>query len=377
MDIELDRFDPRRPTVGAIPEVAIVIPTLNERDNIALLVERLARTLTSFPWEAIFVDDDSADGTIHEVRRIAQSDTRIRGIRRLSRRGLAGAALEGMLSTSAKFVVVMDGDLQHDEARIVEMLSVLRGGEADIVVASRYCSDKQDITGLSRIRQFGSQIAVRLTQGLLKTKLSDPMSGFFMVDSEVVDRVANKLSPKGFKILLDILTSSPAPLSVREIPASFRPRIHGRSKLDSVVVLDYLGLLVSKISGGFLSIRLLMFALVGLSGLVVNIAVLALLLARHVGFVEAQTAAVLTALTSNYLLNNAFTYRDRRLRGWRVLVGFMSFAAVCSLGVVGAIGVSTLLYQAGAQWWFAGIASAAMGALWNYVVTSAITWSAL
>jgi glycosyltransferase involved in cell wall biosynthesis len=262
MDIELDRFDPRRPTVGAIPEVAIVIPTLNERDNIALLVERLARTLTSFPWEAIFVDDDSADGTIHEVRRIAQSDTRIRGIRRLSRRGLAGAALEGMLSTSAKFVVVMDGDLQHDEARIVEMLSVLRGGEADIVVASRYCSDKQD-------------------------------------------------------------------------------------------------------------------SLVGLSGLVVNIAVLALLLARHVGFVEAQTAAVLTALTSNYLLNNAFTYRDRRLRGWRVLVGFMSFAAVCSLGVVGAIGVSTLLYQAGAQWWFAGIASAAMGALWNYVVTSAITWSAL
>jgi len=375
MDLELGRPSvERRPAVPAVPKVAIVIPTLNEWENITVLVERVARALDCISWEAIFVDDDSADGTIDEVRRIARSDARIRGLRRISRRGLAGAVLEGMLSTSAEFIAVMDGDLQHDEARIVEMLSLLRESEADVVVASRYCRAGSDVAGLSRSRQLGSLLATRLAQSLVKTELSDPMSGFFMLRREVVDGVARKLSPQGFKILLDILASSPGPLRIREIPSSFRPRVHGESKLDSAVVLEYLGLLVSKVSAGFLSTRFLMFALVGLSGVVVNLAVLAALLGRQVGFVEAQTAAILAAMTSNYFLNNAFTYRDRRLHGWRLLTGLISFAALCSLGGVAAVGVSTLLYQAGSSWWLAGIASAAMGALWNYVATSAITW---
>ena len=359
---------------NALPELAIVIPTLNERANVSVLVQQLARALNGISWEAIFVDDDSADGTIDEVRRIAGRDARIRGIRRISRRGLAGAALEGMLSTSAEFIVVMDGDLQHDETRIAEMLSLLQKGDADVVVASRYCEAGTEVSGLSQMRQFGSGFATRLAQMLLKTKLSDPLSGFFMLRREVLDRAAHKLSPQGFKILLDVLASSPSPLRIREMPFSFRPRLHGESKLDSAVVLEYLGLLVSKASGGLLSIRFLMFGLVGCTGVVVNLAVLGVLLARHIGFAEAQTAAILTAMTSNYSLNNAFTYRDRRLHGWRFLTGLVSFALLCSLGVIAAVGVSTLLYQAGASWWLAGIAGAAMGALWNYVASSAITW---
>jgi dolichol-phosphate mannosyltransferase len=359
---------------NALPELAIVIPTLNERANVSVLVQQLARALNGISWEAIFVDDDSADGTIDEVRRIAGRDARIRGIRRISRRGLAGAALEGMLSTSAEFIVVMDGDLQHDETRIAEMLSLLQKGDADVVVASRYCEAGTEVSGLSPMRQFGSGFATRLAQMLLKTKLSDPLSGFFMLRRDVLDRAAHKLSPQGFKILLDVLASSPSPLRIREMPFSFRPRLHGESKLDSAVVLEYLGLLVSKASGGLLSIRFLMFGLVGCTGVVVNLAVLGVLLARHIGFAEAQTAAILTAMTSNYSLNNAFTYRDRRLHGWRFLTGLVSFALLCSLGVIAAVGVSTLLYQAGASWWLAGIAGAAMGALWNYVASSAITW---
>jgi len=359
---------------NALPELAIVIPTLNERANVSVLVQQLARALNGISWEAIFVDDDSADGTIDEVRRIAGRDARIRGIRRISRRGLAGAALEGMLSTSAEFIVVMDGDLQHDETRIAEMLSLLQKGDADVVVASRYCEAGTEVSGLSQMRQFGSGFATRLAQMLLKTKLSDPLSGFFMLRRDVLDRAAHKLSPQGFKILLDVLASSPSPLRIREMPFSFRPRLHGESKLDSAVVLEYLGLLVSKASGGLLSIRFLMFGLVGCTGVVVNLAVLGVLLARHIGFAEAQTAAILTAMTSNYSLNNAFTYRDRRLHGWRFLTGLVSFALLCSLGVIAAVGVSTLLYQTGASWWLAGIAGAAIGALWNYVASSAITW---
>ena len=241
-------------------------------------------------------------------------------------------------------------------------------------VASRYCETGQNLSGLSKIRHFGSQLATWLAEKLVKTSLSDPMSGFFALRREVVDRVARKLSPQGFKILMDILASSPNPLRTQEISCSFRPRLNGESKLDSAVVLQYLGLLVSKASGGLLSIRFLLFGFVGGSGVVVNLAVLAALLARHVGFAEAQTAAILTAMASNYFLNNALTYRDRRLHGGRLLIGLASFAALCSLGVVAAVGVSTLLYQAGTSWWLAGIAGAAMGALWNYVATSAITW---
>jgi dolichol-phosphate mannosyltransferase len=359
------------------PEVAIVIPTLNERANLSVLVQRLACALDGVSWEAIFVDDDSVDGTIDEIRRIAKRDTRIRGIRRIARRGLAGASLEGMLSTSADFIAVMDGDLQHDETQITQMLSMLRSGEADVVAGSRYLASAGTGSGLSDFRKRGSQTANRLARLVLRRPMSDPMSGFFMLRRDVVEGVAGKLSQRGFKILLDLIASSPPSLLIREVPFVFRPRLHGESKLDSAVVLEYLGLLVSKASGGFLSIRFLMFGLVGSSGVLVNLGVLAVLLARHFGFAEAQTIAMLTAMTSNYFLNNALTYRDRRRRGWRFLTGLASFAALCSLGVVAGVGVSTLLYRAAAPWWLAGIAGAMMGAMWNYVATSAITWSSL
>jgi len=357
-----------------MPELAVVVPTLNERQNISIFAKRLASALTSISWEAIFVDDDSNDGTIDEVRRIAQSDDRIRGIRRVSRRGLAGAVLEGMLSTSAQFIVVMDGDLQHDETRLGEMLSLLQKDEASVVIASRYCTNGVQPTGLSPTRQFGSLLATRLAQRLLKIDVSDPMSGFFMLRREVIDSVADKLSQQGFKILLDILASSPKPLRVREIPCSFRPRLYGETKLDSHVVLDYFGLLISKASGGILSIRILAFSLVGLSGVFVNLAVLAMLLTSRVGFAQAQTAAILAAMISNYCLNNALTYRDRRLHGWRFLIGLVSSAVLSSLGVLVAVGLSTELYVEGAAWWIAGIGSAAMVALWNYIASSAVIW---
>jgi dolichol-phosphate mannosyltransferase len=356
------------------PELAIVIPTFNERANVPVLVQRLIQALDGLSWEAIFVDDDSADGTIDEVRRIGRDDTRIRGIRRIARRGLAGASVEGMLSTSADFIAVMDGDLQHDETQIGEMLAKLRQGEADVVVASRYLDRGSASSGLSDWRERGSRFASRLAQLVLGRSVSDPLSGFFMLRREVIERVAPQLSQQGFKILLDVLASSPPSLVVREVPLLFQARLHGESKLDSAVALEYLGLLVAKSTGGLVSIRFLMFALVGGSGVLVNLGMLGLLLSRHVGFATAQAVAMLTAMISNYALNNALTYRDRRRHGSQFLTGLASFIALCSLGVVAGVGVSTLLYQANTPWWLAGLAGAAMGAMWNYVASSAITW---
>jgi dolichol-phosphate mannosyltransferase len=202
------------------------------------------------------------------------------------------------------------------------------------------------------------------------------MSGFFAIRREVVDRLAPRLSDQGFKILLDILASSPEPLRIREIPYVFRPRLHGESKLDAAIVIEYLGLIVAKLSRDLVSIRFLLFALVGASGVIVNLAVLWGALEAGAGFAAAQTIAMLTAMASNYALNNALTYRDRRRRGWRFLTGLLMFAALCSVGVIGGVGVSTFIYERGPGWWLAGLAGAAVGTLWNYVTSTVITWRA-
>lgn len=354
-------------------ELTVVVPTLNERANIGVLVARLREALAGIEWEVVFVDDDSKDGTIAAVRDIAAIDYRVRAIRRIARRGLAGACLEGILSSSAPIVAVMDGDLQHDETRLSAMFEIVRRGEADMVIASRYQEDESADGAMTRLRTSGSRLATRLAQLLLKTPIKDPMSGFFMVRREVVDAVAPRLSRQGFKILLDIVASSPA-LRIKEIPYVFGPRLHGESKLDSMVVAEYVGLLIAKASGDLISTRFLAFGLVGSAGVVVHLAVLHALLSRGLPFAVAQTAAMFTAMAFNYSLNNVFTYRDLRRRGWRFLTGFGMFAALCGFGVVAGVGVSSLLYTNPSRWWVAGLAAAAVGAAWNYVTNSAITW---
>jgi dolichol-phosphate mannosyltransferase len=335
--------------------------------------------LPGIEWEVVFVDDDSKDGTIAAVRDIAACDSRVRGIRRIARRGLAGACLEGILSSSAPIVAVMDGDLQHDERCLPAMFEILRRGEADVVIASRYENNGSADSGLTRLRSSGSRLATRLARLLLKTPVNDPMSGFFMLRRDIVDAVAPRLSGQGFKILLDIVASSPATMRIREIPYVFGRRMHGQSKLDSMVVLEYAGLLIAKASGDLVSTRFLAFGLVGSAGVVVHLCVLYALLPHGLAFAVAQAAAMVTAMAFNYTLNNAFTYRDQRRRGWRFLTGFGLFATLCSFGLVAGVGVSTLLYTSQlytghSRWWVAGLAGAVVGAAWNYITNSAITW---
>jgi dolichol-phosphate mannosyltransferase len=356
------------------PELSIVVPTFNERPNVPLLVEKLRLALAGIEWEVIFVDDDSTDGTMGLVRRIASSDNRVRGIRRVGRRGLSGACVEGILSSSARFVAVMDGDLQHDEKCLPTMLHILREDKADVVVASRFGETGQHRQGLSQARSLGSRFAIRIAQTFLRVTVSDPMSGFFMLRREIVDTVAPRLSQQGFKILLDLLASSRGSIRVEEVPFVFRARIHGESKLDLSVVMEYLGLVVAKASGDLVSLRFLSFGLVGTTGLAVHLAVLRVLLLRGLSFPVAQTVAMLAAMAFNYTLNNLFTYRDMRRRGWRFFTGLAMFAALCSFGVIAGVGVSAMFYESEPRWWLAGLAGAVIGAAWNYVTNSAITW---
>ena len=359
---------------GLAPELSVVIPTFKERGNIALLVQRLDAALSGIAWEAIFVDDDSPDGTADAVKTIAVHDNRVRCLRRVSRRGLAGACIEGMLSSSAPYVAVMDADLQHDETLLPRMLGLLKAGESDLVVGSRYAQGGSS-DALSRRRDAISRFATALARRLTSVELSDPMSGFFMMRRDRFDPLAASLSTQGFKILLDIAVTARGTLRIVEQPYVFAARIHGESKLDSQVALDFLGLLLAKLTGGVVTPRFLSFALVGTIGLGVHLAILRIALeALGFAFPQAQTTATFVAMTGNFILNNRLTYRDRRLTGIGFVKGMLSFYAISAVGALTNVGMASWLYAHQPVWWLAGAAGAVMGAVWNYSMSTLLVW---
>jgi dolichol-phosphate mannosyltransferase len=368
---------PARAPISAVrpaPELSVVVPTYNERANIPILVERLTHVLAGCAWEVLFVDDNSPDGTAAVARALGETDGRVRCMRRIGRRGLAGACLEGMLASQARYLAVMDADLQHDEKLLAAMLERLRGGNCDVVVASRYLGGGS-AAGLSKQRASASRFANMLVRRLLGIDLTDPMSGHFMIRRDAFEPRAPAISSQGFKILLDILATKPGSLRVVELPSTFHERRHGESKLDSKVALDFAALLTAKLTNDAVSVRFLLFCLVGTSGLVVHL--IALSLATQlaaIAFGPAQTLATVCAITWNFVLNNVFTYRDQRLSGWRFLTGLVRFQVICAIGAVSNVGIATWIYDYDSRWWLAGLAGAMIGTVWNFVVSAAFVW---
>ncbi|MGZ9111667.1 MAG: glycosyltransferase family 2 protein [Rhodoplanes sp.] len=361
-------------SVKAAPEITIVVPTLNERANIPILVARLQRLLAGVDWEIVFVDDNSADGTAAVARAIGEADSRVRCIRRIGRRGLAGALLEGMLSSQARWVAALDADLQHDETLLMAMVERLRQGDVDLVVASRYI-DGQSGEGFAPRRARASRWSSVVARRFLGVELTDPMSGFFMIRRDTVEELASSLSSQGFKLLLDIVATARGKLRVVELPYVFRARQHGLSKLDTRVILDFAALVIAKLTNDAVSLRFLLFCFVGLTGVAVHMSALALAVdAAALRFSVAQAVATVVAITWNFVLNNRLTYRDQRLTGWRFLTGLLWFQAICSVGAVSNVGAASWIYDNGPGWWIAGLGGAVMGAVWNYVVSAAFVW---
>ena len=357
-------------------ELAIVLPTLNERDNLAPLVERLDAALGDIGWEAIFVDDDSRDGTADEARRMALADPRIRVIQRIGRRGLASAAIEGMLATAAPLVAVMDADHQHDPALLPAMVSALRDGEADLAVASRFAPEASTEEWANPSREKKSLLANRLARTLTGVDLTDPMSGYFMLRAETLRAVAPKLSGIGFKILLDILATSDEKLRVREFPLSFAARAHGDSKLDRAIAFEFLVGLYDRSIGQVIPTRFALFGTIGAAGVLVHLAVLTAFYAGlETRFLVGQTAAVVAALTFNFLLNNALTYSDKRLRGpVPMAIGWLKFALTCSIGAFANVGVAEAMIERDFHWLVSALVGIVIGAVWNYALSSRFVW---
>lgn len=357
------------------PELSIIAPTFNERENIAPLLAVLHAALSGTEWELIVVDDDSPDDTAVLAKKLAQGEPRLRCIKRIGRRGLSSAAIEGFLSSSAPYLALIDADMQHDETKLPLMLGKLQTGEADLVIGSRYIEggSAEGLAGVSRNRlsRWGGVLARRI----LRADISDPMSGFFAIRRDKFEEIAPCLSGHGFKILVDILASSEQPLRVIDIPYNFRERHAGVSKLDTAAKFDYLLLLADKTAGRILPLRFLLYSFVGTLGIGIHLLALNILHSfGSLNFALSQAFAAATAMTTNFLLNNMITYRDKRLKGRKLFYGLVSFYAICLIGLLANVGVATTLYDAQQKWWLAGLMGALVGAVWNYAVSNALTW---
>ncbi|MBL6856189.1 MAG: glycosyltransferase family 2 protein [Rhodobacteraceae bacterium] len=356
--------------------VTIVVPTYNERLNIRPLVSLLENALTGVDWEVVFVDDDSPDGTADEVRELAKSISNIRIIHRVGRRGLSGACIEGILSSAGPYVAVMDGDLQHDEKILPLMLDAFVSDlDLDLVIGSRNVHGGSSGNGLSRIRSWGSDFATWLARRLLKINAKDPMSGFFMIKLDSFREVANELQSQGFKILTDVLSASRGGWKVKEIPFIFKERQNGESKMDGAVTLEYFGLILARLTGGTISIRFVLFLLVGLTGVLVQLLMVGVFLnLLKFSFFYSQIFAVIAAMTSNFFLNNMLTYRDQALSGKRIFLGLVSFYFVCSIGAIANVAVANLVYSFVSLWILASFLGSVMSSLWNFMSSKWLTW---
>ena len=361
--------------VDEVPvELAVVVPTFRERDNIAPLVERVREALRGVAWEMIFVDDDSSDATAEAIWSIGRTDPRVRCIKRVGRRGLASACIEGMLSSGAPYFAVMDADLQHDPALLPTLLERVRGGQVDLAIASRYMpGGSVGDWEVERVRM--SAMATRLAQMVVRQPVSDPMSGYFLLTRATFEAARHRLSALGFKILLDLIASSPAQLRLAEVPLRFDKRTLGQSKLALRTVWDFLLLIADKLVGRYVPVRFVAFGAVGASGVLVHFAVLsALFKGLQVPFGASQAAAVSFSIVYNFAVNNALTYGDVSLSGARWWRGLASFGAICGLGAAANIGIASFLFNRQTMWQLAAVAGIFVGSVWNYAMTSRYTW---
>ena len=376
-------------TDGTSLQLAVVLPTYNEFKNVATMVERLEKALTGIAWEVIIVDDNSPDGTADEARRLALSNPHVRCIQRIGRRGLASAAIEGMCSTAAPVVAVMDADHQHDPELLPGMLAAVTSGDYDLSYASRFAEGASTEEWGRPDRVKASGLANRIANKVTGIELSDPMSGYFMLRADLLRGDAHRLSGVGFKILLDILATVETTLRVKEFPMNFAARAEGESKLDQTVIFEFLIGLYDKWLGRIIPTRFALFGTVGAMGVVVQLGMLWIML--HLVFGErfvygnwsesttfnvANTVAAVVAMTFNFVLNNELTYSDKRLRGlYPLLRGWAQFAVTCSLGLLTNVGVAYVLKSMiGVHDVLAVVAGIVLGSVWNFALSSKFVW---
>ncbi|MFM7264726.1 MAG: glycosyltransferase family 2 protein [Cyanobium sp.] len=357
--------------------LSVVLPTYNERDNVGPIIQELLPLERLCDLEILFVDDDSADGTAEVVRELAHRHRPVRLIRRVGRAGLSSAIKEGILDATGDLVVVMDCDGQHEPATISAAIATLQGTGADLVVGSRFHPQAR-IHGLSERRERNSTWANSVARFSLPRyrQLTDYMSGFFVLRPDTALPYVRRVDVNGFKFLYELLSLSGGRLRVEEVPLCFQPRIAGDSKLDLAIVWDLGVSILHTLIWRSVPRRAISFALVGASGVLVQLAVSQALMLLGLPFAQALPPAVLAAATSNYLINNTLTFRFQRQRGLALLRGLIKFLVVASLPVLANVGVASAFYSLVAKdtlW--AQLAGIVVVFVWNYAASSRFVWN--
>lgn len=355
-------------------EISVVLPTFNERDNIAEVIARLGAALHGLDWELIFVDDNSPDGTSGLVRLFSLVCPRIRLIERIGRRGLSSACIEGMRAATAEHIAIMDADLQHDETALPAMLVKLRTENLDMVVGTRN-SAGGSMGDFSPARVVLSRLGKALSYAVSHSGLSDPMSGFFIVRRGFFLEVMDRLDGRGFKLLLDMLASSARRVRLGEVGYRFRNRYHGESKLGPTVIAEYLLMIAKKLASKLLSMRPLTFAGVGTTGAILQLGLFYFLYRMcHGGLVSSQIVSILAAILANFALNNRYTFHDYTVQGAPASLSLLLYCNISCIGACLNILTSLALMRANVPWQLAGIAGIAVGAVWNYGMSVAVVW---
>ena len=358
------------------PTLSIVIPTFNEKDNIIIILEELKKVLKSISHEIIFVDDNSPDGTSAVVKDCMKKSSKIRLIHRIGRRGLAGAVIEGIFAANADIVAVMDCDLQHDENKLLDMINLFsKNSSLDIVIGSRF-TETGEISekAFSKIRELGSKATTFIIKKVLNITSTDPLSGFFMVKKESFLKSSENLQTQGFKVLADFLATSGKNIQIKEIGYRFKNRIAGESKMSFLTTLELIGLVLSQILKGKVSIRFILFCMVGLSGIFVQLLITGLVMLLINQFPTSQTFGIIAAMTSNYFLNNIITFQERKLKSLDLIRGLFSFYLICSLGAFTNIAIATYIFSFSSNWLISSFIGACFGAVWNFTLSSIFTW---
>lgn len=367
--------------------VSIILPTFNEAGSIADLITRLLDLPLNFlatsdgrvQLEIIVVDDDSTDGTAELVRQFSLQTPLVRLVRRVGRRGLASAIREGLLDATGEIAVVMDSDGQHEVAGVISAVKTLFADRLDLVIGSRFLPDAR-IHGLSARREQGSTWAnrwARLSLSRHYCHLTDLMSGFFVLRLASCEGLIRAIDVNGFKFLYELLALSKGRLLCREVPLQFQPRESGVSKLDVAIFWDFAVSLLHHLCFRLLPRRAISFALVGASGVLVQLVTARLLLQGDLlSFEQVLPFAVLTAATWNYLINNALTFRFQRQHGVALLKGLLRFWLVASLPVLANVGVASAYFNlVQSDVVIAQLLGILVVFIWNYAASSRFVWN--
>lgn len=360
--------------------LSLIFPTYNEADNLPVLLPKVAAVLKGVDFEVIVVDDDSPDRTWEVGRKLSLQYPWLRVIRRVGRRGLSSAVIEGFLAAKGDVLAVADADGQHDLGILPLLAKAVEGG-AGIAIGSRY-TEGGSVGQWDERRHTMSRIATWMAIRLCRVKVSDPMSGFFAVERRLFEKVLPMLNPKGFKILLDLLIHVPSGTKTEEVPFTFGVREHGESKLSRRVQIEFLEYLYDALFGRWIPLTFIKYCIVGLLGVMVNLGVY--LLVSRVLLPEADTrlleisrALILgieAAIVFNFFLNNIWTFSQARLRGAAAVIGFVRYNIACALGALANYAVTFALFSNEIGAVHSVIVGAFVGMVWNYTMSRLFTW---